>query len=196
MISTGTNGHSICRAGRNVRNAADHVSPLFKRADPGDCRIEDAPVEIRALQQLWPYHNCLGEGGRAALAAKGGPKRTSQRGSRALPSRPLAFTTFRSGATVRPVICCVISPGLVRHSRFDLRLEFLRLLHDGIELRKHFRQFFGGEFGHRRDCNDRVTIELMSLPEWWVGIDRTNHRAPIRWGVGIHEGGVSGGNSG
>jgi len=51
----------------------------------------------------------------------------------------LTFTTFHSCATVSPIIRCVISPGLVRHSGFDLRLEFLRLLHDRIELRKHFR---------------------------------------------------------
>jgi hypothetical protein len=78
MISTDTTGIQIVEPGRNVRNAADQVSPMRQRADPADCGIEDAPVEIRALRQVWPYHDGPGETGRATLAAKSAPK-TSER---------------------------------------------------------------------------------------------------------------------
>jgi len=46
---------------------------MCQRPGPGDCRIEDASVEIRALRQVWPYHHCLGEAGRATLTAESAP---------------------------------------------------------------------------------------------------------------------------
>ena len=54
-------------------------------------------------------------------------------------SRTLRLTTFRSGATISPIISGVIARRFVRHSGFDLRLEFLRLLYDRIEFRKYLR---------------------------------------------------------
>ena len=87
-------------------------------------------------------------------------------------STALSLAAFDTFTAIGPICGCAITPRVVGHPLFDLHLELLRLFHERVERCEHRRKFFGCEFGHDADCNERVSFALLSL-----AVYGTNHHA-------------------